>query len=259
MEFFLQCHHEGQVLSPLLSVPGTTTSMIQLDWLHVVELGVGQDLCGNIFWQCLRRKAGGVLAGNNVDARLDSLNSMLRAYNKESRPPNPINKLTMGMVKRKSEPPKLRCKGGECRHVQPFCKSLALMLLQQNAGSEYFQHVLAAIDGLIACSAEVDKEPFNLHAFQKMGNEFVQHYFWLSQQDEDGVFFRVKPKMHQFLHLLHEVAPRHGSPNLYWNWADEGLGGRLSKVALRRGGKSTPSRISEAVLKRVAALAWVHQ
>ena len=169
MDFFVQCMHEGRVLSPLLSVPGTTTSMMLLDWLHVVELGVGQDLCGNIFWLCLRRKASGVLAGNNVDARLDTLNSILRAYNKESRPPNPINKLTVGMVKRKSEPPKLMCKGGECRRVQPFCKALALSLLQNNAGSEYFQHVLAAIDALIACSGEVDKEPFNPHAFQTAG------------------------------------------------------------------------------------------
>ena len=90
--FFLQWWHGGRVLSPVLSVPGTTTSMIQLDWFHVVGLGVGQDLCGDIFWLCVRRKAGGVF---NVDARLDTLSSMLKAYNKEARPPNPINKLTM--------------------------------------------------------------------------------------------------------------------------------------------------------------------
>ena len=104
-------------------------------------------------------------------------------------------------MKRKSEPPKPKFKGGGCNHVQPLCESPALLLLQKH-GNECFQHALAAIDGLSACNGEVEKEPFNLHAFQRPGNGLVQHYYWLSQQDEDCMLLGVRPKMHQFLHLV---------------------------------------------------------
>ena len=58
-------------------------------------------------------------------------------------------------------------------------------------------------------------------------------------------------------HLLHTVAPKHGSPNTYWCWADESLAGQFAKAALRRGGKASPSITSLRLMQRVAALGWV--
>ena len=80
-------------LSPIFGVPAAHTGMIQLDWLHLVELGVGQDVCGNLLWEVLRVE--GVLKGRSLQTRLAALNAWLQEHNKVHTPSNPIGRLTM--------------------------------------------------------------------------------------------------------------------------------------------------------------------
>ena len=256
-EFFELCRQEGRQISPLFECPLAGTGMILLDWLHLVELGIGADLCGNILWHSIRKV--GVFAEGNREARLDTLNARLRAFNRVAKPLNPIGQLSLGMIKGKAEPPKLKCKGMECRGIQPFCLQLAKDMYAHHS-DEFCLHMVAAADALVSCSRSVDTTPFDLAKFQELGNQFLEHVQWLNQhvaEADEGVLWRLMPKHHMFRHLLLEVAPRHGPPNLYWCWLDESLGGQFAKAALRRGGKHNPDRISVDLLQRVAALEWV--
>ena len=255
-QFFTWMREESRPISPILTVPGGGTHLIQVDWMHLVELGIGADLCGNVLWQALRRK--GILTQGNIAGRLAALNGRLREYNARQKPVNPIGRLTVGMVKAKGEPPKLKAKAAECRHLQPWCLELAKEILQARPGQASI-HMVAAADALIACSKAADERPFDLPKFQRLGMEFLRHYKWLGLHvHADGdTLWRFKPKHHIMGHLLYQVAPWHGAPSLYWCWLDESLGGQLAKAAVRRGGKASASRTSWDIMQKVAALGWV--
>ena len=254
-QLFAWCRETGHEVSDLFSIPCASTSTVQVDWMHCVELGVGQDLCGNILWECVSK--AGPIPGGSQNAKVVSLNTMLKAYNAEARPVSPIGKLTLKMIRSGARPPKLKSKAAECRGLQPWMKVLAKLLLENNP--EYHIRMLSAADALIACSAAVDGAPINLEELQRTGNLFLQNYKWLHSHSEAQELstWRFKPKHHTMKHLLHEVCATHGSPNLLWCWQDESLADLFAKAAKRRGGKLNPSKISKDLLDRVAALHWV--
>ena len=164
--------------------------------------------------------------------------------------------LTSNMIKKQGKRPKLRSKAAECRGMQGFAKELALLLVRKKPGQEYFVKVLQGIDALIARSKAVDAEPWSLAEFQRTGNMFLELCHWLHDVSQENDLWPIKPKHHQLEHLVADVAPKHGSPNLYWCWLDESLGGKFAKAALRRGGKSTTALSSQNLMLRVAALKW---
>ena len=55
---------------------------------------------------------------------------------------------------------------------------------------------------------------------------------------------------------LLRLRPNKAAPTSDWCWADESLGGKLSKAAARRGGKHNPELISQHLMTRVSALQW---
>ena len=122
--------------------------------------------------------------------------------------------------------------------------------------SQYALKIVFAIDALLACSAAVSSVPFDVQELQRTGNAFLEACSWLHNFSEDDNLWRKKPKHHMFKHMIAEVAPKQGSPNLYWCWADESLGGKLSKAAARKGGKHNPELISQHLMTRVSALQW---
>ena len=125
--------------------PCASTSTVQVDWMHCVELRVRQDLCGNILWECVSK--AGPIPGGSQNARVASLNTMLKAYNAEVRPVNPIGKLTLKMIRSGAKPPKLKSKAAECRRLQPWMKVLAKLLLENNP-DEYHIRMLVFLQKL---------------------------------------------------------------------------------------------------------------
>ena len=93
-EFFELCRMEGRQISPLFECPLAGTGMILLDWLHLVELGIGADLCGNILGIAFAKSVF-----LNREAWLDTLNARLRAFNRRAKSPlKPIGQLSLGMI-----------------------------------------------------------------------------------------------------------------------------------------------------------------
>ena len=176
----------------LLSYPFLT---ILVDWLHCVELGISQDAAGNVLWQAVHK--AGFLPGASREARLTHLNGMLRAFNAELKPSNPIQLLTENMIKSAGKSPKLKSKGAESRGLRLWIKQLAERLAQHNP-SEAHIRMSCCIDALVACSSFVDREPFDLGEFQRTGGAHLEHYAWLSQHFAGEDLWRYKPKHHQF-------------------------------------------------------------
>ena len=56
--------------------------------------------------------------------------------------------------------------------------------------------------------------------------------------------WRLKPKLHQFLHLCSEG----GIPSKTWTYRDEEFGGSVARLARRRGGMLRPQATSAKVL-----------
>ena len=54
----------------IFDLPGVTLEMVCIDVLHCLDLGVSQDILGNILWEYLR---SGLVEGSNQDKRVKSI------------------------------------------------------------------------------------------------------------------------------------------------------------------------------------------
>ena len=62
-------------ISSLFSLPRFSEACILQDWMHCVDLGVAQDLIGNLFHEVQRQ-----LPGASMDARMSVLLQRLKQY-----------------------------------------------------------------------------------------------------------------------------------------------------------------------------------
>ena len=115
---FLQSLRDQQIqASPLLQLLGFRLSYVVLDWLHIVDLGVGADVMGCFFWTLVRND--NYLDGPNKDVRIAALWRLLKDWYSEPKPASRLDNLTEEMIKRSgmNKKPKLRAKGAECRYI----------------------------------------------------------------------------------------------------------------------------------------------
>jgi hypothetical protein len=70
-EFVSSLLAAGAMLNPILQLPGFALAAVVLDWLHVVDLGLGQDILGNQFYDVVHK--AGLLPGSTIEARVTSL------------------------------------------------------------------------------------------------------------------------------------------------------------------------------------------
>ena len=64
--------------------------------------------------------------------------------------------------------------------------------------------------------------------------------------------FRVKPKMHLFLHL---TSGKMGNPSSFWNYRDEDFGGSIADMFFRAGGPGTARAGCRSFLEKLHSLA----
>ena len=93
----------GEQVCPLFQVPYANSSVLKLDWLHVVDLGVAADYVGGLIWYLVTHKK---VAGNTIKARISTLHRNLMAFY-DRQPPGEktsrLPKLTRGVVKGKKQ------------------------------------------------------------------------------------------------------------------------------------------------------------
>ena len=75
---------------------------------------------------------------------------------------------------------------------------------------------------------------------------------WVTLEGLGPGNFRVKPKIHLLVHLS-STCSRLGPPGAWWNYSEEGCGGNMAKITMRRGGTDNPTQIATVLLSRAAA------
>ena len=118
------------------------------DYMHALDLGIGQDLVGGALHHCLQ-----FMPGANRSQRLAALWAKLRTWYKAHRTPTQLGGLTYTMLKRPGQPARLHSKAAECRCVQPF----ALELVEEFLGQRPTEAILVNLKQ--AMSATQPRDP----------------------------------------------------------------------------------------------------
>ena len=127
-------------------------------------------------------------------------------------------------------PPKLKCSAAECRGLIYFGKLMSDTFL--NDGNPVEQAAKVAANSLFLCYQCLSSTSvFNGDVFLAQSIAFAEQYYALYLARNNGVSWRVKPKMHLFLELCQENT----QPNLFWTYKDEDFGGYVAKSVKLRG------------------------
>lgn len=248
-DFLKFLSEKGLVMSPLFKSPGLLMEHVLLDWLHIVDLGVAQDIIGNFFHEVVL----GGLPGSNKKERLQQLWVKIKAYYAENKTPSKLGELTLEMFERAGKSPKLRSKGGECRHLVPFCASLGRELAYLG---EHWQTVSQLLDLLLSCAQHAAAVPFSSADLATDSRKLC--VLWKKLKDaaeaEGSWAWTMKPKVHLFQELCEYKAEQFGSPELFWTYADESFCGFMAKAAKRRGGQNFAATVPERLLNRYRAM-----
>jgi hypothetical protein len=203
--------------------------MIIQDWLHVVDLGVAQDIIGNFFSDCIRE---GGLAGSNIEERLHALWDLLQKHYRTNKTPTKLDNLTESMLKDR----KLHAKGAETRHLVPFCVALSHRMRGKGSRWDTIAEMFDRLHQIMCCMANPD---YDHDTAGRLSREFCLLYTALEARTPEDQW-RIKPKMHMMQEMLEYTAVRFGNPADFWTYTDERWGGTEAKAAKRRGGQLTP-------------------
>ena len=134
----------SQIMSPLFAVPGFVFYMICIDMLHAVDLGIAQEIVGNIFWEAL----GLFAPGKNHKLQVAELERKLKAHYSRMKIRNRIGRLTKDMIRRNGKALRLVAQGAETKHVVPFALEIAVAL-HAAKGDEHSHKELQCVSGLL--------------------------------------------------------------------------------------------------------------
>ena len=112
--------HQGLAPCPLFSIPGFTSELILVNWLHTADIGIAGDVVGNMFNEVAK-----LLPGRNKEERVKVLWGKVRLYYKASHTPNKLQTLTPAMIKANGKPPKHRAQAAITRHLVPCAAFIA--------------------------------------------------------------------------------------------------------------------------------------
>ena len=230
---------KGKRISPLFGVPGVVTECVRLDWLHVCDQGVCADYMANVFIMCLPK-----LEGNNEKDRVKSLWARIQMFYDRDEVCDRLGNLTVGMLKAKKKPPKLRCSAAQCRALVPFAKELGDLLLSDDIPEEAAARTgMQHLERCYSCLAR--DTIFFADTLREHSLKFALQYVALNSLSADRKW-TIKPKLHLFLHLCSDGS----HPSLCWNYRDEDFGGTVVKLSRRRGGLLSVASSSRNLLRR---------
>ena len=129
---------------PLFALPGFRLAFVGIDVLHALDLGVTQDLIGNVLWEYVVQFA----SGKNLGEKVKALALKLNAYYKKFGTPCRIDALSQDMIRRDGQGPKFRAKGAETKGALPFTLEIA-MEMQTLRPDAHFKSVAACTSSMM--------------------------------------------------------------------------------------------------------------
>ena len=254
--FWAQFRAQGLTPSPLFSLPGFSLEMVAIDLLHAGDLGVTQDLLGNVCWEFFHHPA---CTGTTQADRLSFMWAKLKAHYAALQTTNRVQKLTREMFKQDRKPPKLRTKGAETRGCLPWGLELAMEMAKSTPGA-HSQTVLQCVSRLMDFYVLLSMDPFQPNLAKDAVRHFAVLYSALSKEATDKgqeELWRVKPKFHMLQELCEYQVFCLGNPKTFWAYKDEDFVGWIAALAFSRGGPKAASTAPKNVLDRYRALTKV--
>ena len=256
MQFLEKLLQAGFVLSPLIGLPAFSLSLVVLDWLHVVDLGVSADLIGNLFHEITASACLLFPGANTKEKRLNALWAKLRTWYDECKPAARLDNLTFEMFTG-GKKPKLKAKGGECRYLLPFAAELACQLASK-CRSVHNCTVAAMFCSLVELQRWIsgDFQPYNAEAAGAVCRKVCVLYTALHEEmvaSGKPLLWDLKPKVHLLQELVEFQAFELGNPRHFWCYRDESWCGFWAKVSKRRGGANSSAMTPKRFLNRFRA------
>ncbi len=201
------------------------TSIFKMDWLHAADQGITADFIGNVLFQLVAKFDG------SKDEKYSGLFAQIQEYYEDENVQDRLDHLRPTFIEGR-QGMKLRCSAAKCRKLVPFVRRLTEELCDPSDMLE--QAMKVAAYHLDKVYDNLSVATFDPVALKADSIKFALQYVGLHDHFNacDDRLFKIKPKMHFFLHLCSDG----GCPAMHWCYRDEDFGGSIAKAARRRGG-----------------------
>ena len=227
-------------MSPLLQAPWVTSSIFRVDWLHCADQGIAADFLGALFWYMQQHK----MPGNSVKERTAELWTRVQAFYTANAVTDRLQNLVPTMIRQQKKWPKLRSSAAQCRALIEFGYQLARAECDRRSPVE--EALMTAMGHLRECYRALSQASiFAKDVMKDQSTKFALQFVALELFDP--INFRIKPKLHLFLHVCSEGS----TPASVWTYRDEDAGGTIAKFCRRRGGLLSLRAFSLNLLDRV--------
>ena len=204
--------------SRLVKAPYFRWTMIKLDWMHVVDLGVLTYVLGEAWWALLLKLAPRVWGRRPSRAKsralgLLALKARLHKYYTDHKIDTkiPLSRLTLRKIRVKKNP-KLKAKAAQARRLLPFTLSLARELLQDPGVDRHCRESLESLSEIFRLNDQSEITEDGLMQWRRHAATFVYHHI--------AAGFRVYPKFHFFMHMPQQVR-QSGVARSFWCYTEE--------------------------------------
>ena len=230
--------------NPLLEAPWVKTRIFKMDWLHAADQGITADFIGNLLFYFHSQFPG---QGNAPERKVEQYNGLwseIQSYYEDEDVQDRLDCLKSTFIEGRNGM-KLRCSAAKCRKLVPFALRLATEMCDMSNPVEEALYKAAfhlnEVYGALSSSCPEADAVMREHSV-KFALQYVALHDHLN--GDDARLFRIKPKLHFFLHLCSDG----GHPARHWCYRDEDFGGSVAKAARRRGGMRKASATSWRVL-----------
>ena len=205
--------NDGKTISPFFGCPGFALECICIGALHAMDLGVSQDILGNIFWEAILWLED----GRSHKAKCHSLWCKLKRFYQENNVKCQVQCLYLTMIKKRGETPKLKCKGAQTRHMVPFGVQIASELHDRH-GTPHSARVLELAKVLKDIYTCMDTH-WDSDLAGNLSMKLAKTYNTSHNEDSDhNDVWRMKPKLHMMQEMLEYQGKEWGNPRMRILW-----------------------------------------
>lgn len=234
---------QGIQPSPIIGAPWFSSAVFQLDWLHVMDIGVTLDFLANAFLVLLRRYPQPTLR-----ERTQAMFRSIQEYYKREKIDSRLETLTPNMLQQKAtQPPKLRARGAVARGLITYVQGETAAHCQDDVLEE--ATVKAAASHLFGMYANLSHDAFSHESLADHSRKFALLWRALEASTAEP-FWRTKPKLHQMQELCEMLEH---NPSLNWTYRDEDFGGFMAQLVRIRGGLATAKQVGDNALTKFFA------
>lgn len=213
------------------SLVGFHIAMIFPDLLHVWNLGVARDAAGSILKKILQQRE--IFDGSNLDERLQQATVSLRAYARSHSYDLRMKRLTRNKLNWGTKKyPELMASGSDTHIVRNWLEELLVPYSGNSPEMCAYCTLLWSGNRCLRVLYNAgwfldDEEKTNVRI---LGGLYAQTFICLAWESVTShtLYFRVKPKLHLFMHVVEH--PRHVNGSRYSTWMDEDFLKKVSKT-----------------------------